>query len=90
MGIFKRNTGRALVVGVLLLTTAGTFAQIARPTSLWFNKVISLERSRQLYVALNSNMWVMYDLPQGVLFQAWQGGTTGGAFVTGNIAAQTP
>jgi hypothetical protein len=65
-------------------------AQIARPNALWFNKVISLERSRQIYVALNANMWVMYDMPQAVLFQAWQGGTTGGAFVTGNIATATP
>ena len=90
MGIVKRKLGRALVIGALLLTTSGAFAQITRPNALWFNKVISLERSRQLYVALNTNMWVMYDLPQAVLFQAWQGGASGGAFVTGNPSSATP
>lgn len=67
----------------LLLLGGAVFAQVTRPTSLWFNKVISVDRSRQLYVALNANMWVFYDLPSAILYQAWNGGTTGGAFITG-------
>ena len=73
-----------------LLAGSAAYGQVSRPTSLWFNKVISLQRSRELYVALNANMWVFYDLPSAILFQAWNGGTTGGAFVTGNINAATP
>jgi hypothetical protein len=91
VGTVKSKPGRTLALAALLLLASGAFAQIARPNALWFNKVISLERSRQLYVALNANMWVMYDLPQAVLFQAWQGGTAGGAFVTGgNLQNATP
>jgi hypothetical protein len=91
MQLVTRKTAAvtAAVLGLLLAFEAAAQA-IARPNALWFNKVISLDRSRQLYVALNANMWVMYDLPQAVLFQAWQGGASGGAFVTGNIAAATP
>ncbi|HAO99622.1 MAG TPA: hypothetical protein DCQ83_06215 [Fibrobacteres bacterium] len=74
-------------VGILFMTmllcSGVLFAQVARPNALWFNKVITPERSRQLYVALNANMWVNYDLPFGVLTQAWNGGTTGGAFISG-------
>jgi hypothetical protein len=74
-------------LGWIILTVLSVWgvasAQTPRPNALWFNKVIGLERSRQFYVALNANMWVMYDLPQAVLFQAWQGGSTGGSFVTG-------
>jgi hypothetical protein len=83
---FSRMPARTLTVAACLLVAGvvSVSAQVmARPNALWFNKVISLERSRQLYVGLNANMWVMYDLPQAVLFQAWQGGTAGGAFVTG-------
>jgi hypothetical protein len=91
VGTVKSKPGRTLALAALLLLASGAFAQVARPNALWFNKVISLERSRQLYVALNTNMWVMYDLPQAVLFQAWQGGAAGGAFVTGgNLQNATP
>ena len=86
--IHLRPTFARLAVAALLLAGAAS-AQTARPNALWFNKVISLERSRQLYVGLHSNMWVMYDLPQAVLFQAWQGGTSGGSFVTGAPQAAT-
>ncbi len=91
MEIVKRKLASTLAICTLLLTASGVIAQVSRPNALWFNRVISLERSRQLYVGLNANMWVMYDLPQGVLFQAWQGGTTGGGFVSGaplNATAQ--
>ena len=88
MGIKGKLGG--VLAAAMLLSTSGAFAQVTRPNALWFNKVISLERSRQLYVALNANMWVMYDLPQCVLFQAWQGGTAGGAFVTGSPSSATP
>jgi hypothetical protein len=81
---------RVLVMAAGLLLATHAAAQVARPNALWFNKVISLERSRQLYVALHSNMWVMYDLPQAVLFQAWQGGTAGGSFPGGAPANITP
>jgi hypothetical protein len=75
---------------VLAALTCLSAQQVSRPNALWFNKVISLERSRQLYVGLNTNMWVMYDLPQAVLFQAWQGGANGGAFVSGAPSSATP
>ncbi len=74
---------RQTLLILIALLWCGAGAQVSRPNALWFNKVIGLERSRQLYVALNANMWVMYDLPQAVLYQAWVGGTTGGSFVTG-------
>jgi len=80
--------GRTL--GLLVCLTGLVGAQVTRPNAVWFNKVIGMDRSRQLYVALHDSMWVMYDLPQAVLFQAWKGGATGGAFITGNIAAATP
>ena len=80
----KKTLSRLVFIALSAFAGMGvTEAQVSRPATLWFNKVIGLERSRQLYVALNANMWVMYDLPQAVLYQAWQGGTTGGSFVTG-------
>ena len=68
----------------LAVALAGSAAlgQVARPNALWFNKVINPDRARQLYVGLNANMWIFYDLPQCVIFQAWRGGGTGGALVT--------
>jgi hypothetical protein len=63
----------------LALVGSQAFAQVARPTGFWFGKVVTTERSRQVYVGLNENMWVLYDLPQAVLYRAWDGGTTGGA-----------
>jgi hypothetical protein len=70
---------------VLALALAGTqaLAQITRPSTYWFGKVVTTERSRQLYVGLNADMWLLYDLPQAVLYQAWKGGANGGALKNG-------
>ncbi|MEO6097564.1 MAG: hypothetical protein ABIW76_18685 [Fibrobacteria bacterium] len=72
-----------MTFSVLALTMAlasnQAMAQVARPSTYWFGKVMTTERSRQLYVGLNANMWVLYDLPQGVLYQAWKGGANGGS-----------
>lgn len=69
---------------ILGLALAGVpaMAQVARPSTYWFGKVVTTERSRQLYVGLNENMWVLYDLPQAVLYQAWKGGANGGSLKT--------
>jgi hypothetical protein len=67
---------------ILALAVNQAPAQVNRPSSYWFGKVVTTERTRQLYVGLNANMWVLYDLPQAVLYQAWKGGTTGGGLVT--------
>ncbi len=81
----KRKTIHILVAALLLIGSNALFAQVARPAGTygWFGKTISVDRSRQLYVGLNASMWVFYDLPNAILYQAWQGGATGGAYVTG-------
>ena len=73
----------------LLLGCSVLVAQVERPNALWFNKVITVDRSRQLYVGLNANLWVLYDLPSAILYQAWQGGAAGGALATAS-ATVTP
>ncbi len=50
----------------------------ARPYSPFVERVVTQERSRQLKVALHEKLWVLYDLPQCQLYQAWPGGTSGG------------
>lgn len=69
---------------VLALTAGQALAQVARPSAFWFGKVFTTDRSRQLYVGLNANMWVLYDLPQAVLYRAWRGGATGGSLASAN------
>ena len=88
----KRKTSHILAFVLILIGCNALFAQVARPAGTygWFNRVISIDRSRQLYVGLNANMWVFYDLPNAILYQAWQGGTTGGAYVTGAPQTATP
>jgi hypothetical protein len=72
------------VFAILTLTLAASqgAAQAARPSAYWFGKEVTPERARQLYVGLDANMWVLYDLPQAVLYQAWKGGANGGALKT--------
>ncbi len=72
---------------MLMVALAGgaATAQVARPNALWFNKVITPERSRQLYVGLNQNMWILYDLPQCVIYQAWMGAAAGGSLVMASV-----
>jgi hypothetical protein len=71
-------------IALMALALAGNqaMAQVARPSAFWFGKVFTTERSRQVYVGLNANMWVLYDLPQAVLYQAWKGGANGGSLAT--------
>jgi hypothetical protein len=64
-------------------------AQIARPSAYWFGKAVTTERTRQVYAGLNANMWLLYDMPQAVLYQAWKGGTLGGTLELAN-ATLTP
>jgi hypothetical protein len=54
-------------------------AAAARPHDPFVEKVITQDRSRQLKVALDAKLWVLYDLPQCQLYQAWAGGTKGGS-----------
>lgn len=65
-------------MSVVLLLAGSAFAQ-TRPVSLFVERVVTPDRSRQLKVALAGEMWVMYDLPQCQLYQAWNGGTKGGS-----------
>lgn len=66
----------------LALAASQALAQATRPSSYWFGKVVTTERTRQVYVGLDANMWILYDLPQAVLYQAWKGGSTGGSLKT--------
>jgi hypothetical protein len=63
---------------VILLAGFGAAAFAARPHTPFVEKVVTPERSRQLKVALHPKLWVLYDLPQAQLYQAWQGGADGG------------
>ncbi len=67
---------RMPIIPLVLALTAVTWA--ARPHDPFVEKVITPDRSRQLKVALDAKLWVLYDLPQGQLYQAWAGGTQGG------------
>ena len=49
-----------------------------RPHNPFVEKVTTPERSRQLKVALDANMWIMYDMPRAELYVAWKGGAAGG------------
>lgn len=62
----------------VLLLAGSAFAQ-TRPVNLFVERAVTPDRSRQLRVALNAEMWIMYDLPQCQLYQAWNGGTKGGS-----------
>jgi hypothetical protein len=64
---------------IALLLGASVYAQ--RPHNPFVERVTTSERSRQLKVALNANLWVMYDLPQCQLYTAWAGGANGGSLV---------
>ena len=57
----------------------GLPALAARPHDPFVEKVITPDRSRQLKVALDFKLWVLYDLPQCQLYQAWAGGDKGGS-----------
>jgi hypothetical protein len=59
------------------VSAASIFAQ-TRPHNPFVEKVVTPERSRQLKVALDANMWLMYDMPTAELYVAWKGGTAGG------------
>lgn len=65
----------------LALAACQALAQPTRPSAYWFGKVVTTERTRQVYVGLDANMWVLYDLPQATLYQAWKGGPNGGSLV---------
>lgn len=64
---------------LMLVLAAAGLAMSQRPTSLFVERVVTPDRSRQLKVALHQNLWVLYDLPQCQLYQAWAGGVTGGS-----------
>ena len=70
----------------LAMAVGPCLAQIARPSTYWFGKAVTAERSRQFYVGLNAEMWVLYDLPQAVLYQAWKGGALGGSLASASVA----
>ncbi len=66
-----------LALGILIGGAASGFAQ-TRPHTPFVEKVVTPERSRQLKVALDAAMWVMYDMPTAELYVAWKGGAEGG------------
>jgi len=68
----------------VLFATGIVFAQ-NRPATVWIGKVTTTERSRQLFVGLKINMWLLYDLPNCVMYQAWNGGNIGGTLVTASV-----
>lgn len=72
------NRIRILLAAVAL---AGAQAWAQRPHSPFVERVVTNDRSRQLKVALNSSLWIMYDLPQCQLYQAWSGGANGGSLI---------
>ncbi|MBF0431867.1 MAG: hypothetical protein HQK83_11345 [Fibrobacteria bacterium] len=61
---------------IFLLLVTAVFS--ARPHDPWVSQVSIKERTRQLYVALHSDLWIMYDLPYCVFYLAWKGGADGG------------
>lgn len=69
--------GSRMMAATLLLGACAALAQ-QRPVGLFVERVVTPDRSRQLKVALHADLWVMYDLPQCQLYQAWAGGTKGG------------
>lgn len=73
----------------MALMAGPCLAQSARPSPYWFGKAVTAERSRQFYVGLHADMWILYDLPQGALYQAWKGGALGGSLATAS-ATVTP
>jgi hypothetical protein len=75
-----------IAILTLALAASHAISQVSRPGSNWFGKVVTTERSRQVYVGLNANMWILYDLPQAVLYQAWKGTATSG----GSLKTATP
>jgi hypothetical protein len=68
-----------LAFSLVMLMGASVYAQ--RPHNPFVERVTTTERSRQLKVALNTNLWIMYDLPQCQLYTAWAGGAAGGTLV---------
>jgi hypothetical protein len=65
-----------LMIGLVAVLGGAVFAQ--RPHDPFVEKVITPERSRQLKVALNDKLWIMYDMPTAELYMAWSGGSEGG------------
>ena len=65
------------------VVAAAAFAQ-TRPHNPFVEKVVTPERSRQLKVALDADMWIMYDMPTAELYVAWKGGTAGGTLENAN------
>jgi hypothetical protein len=65
---------------LLLLMVAALCGSVmaARPYKPFVEKEVTPERSRQLKVALNEKLWIMYDMPTAELYMAWAGGTSGG------------
>jgi hypothetical protein len=71
------NMKKARLLLVLVAALGGS-ALAARPHQPFVEKEVTPERSRQLKVALNDKLWIMYDMPTAELYMAWNGGTTGG------------
>jgi hypothetical protein len=63
----------------LMLSGTVTLSAQTRPHNPFVEKVVTPERSRQLKVALDPNLWIMYDMPTAELYVAWKGGTAGGS-----------
>jgi hypothetical protein len=74
----------AMAFGLLL--GAEVFA--ARPDNPFVERVTTIQRSRQLKVALSSTMWIMYDLPTCQLYMAWNGGAKGGTMAEPTESAE--
>lgn len=72
---------RAGILFALALAAGVNVHAQTRPHSPFVERVTTTERSRQLKVALNTNLWIMYDLPQCQLYTAWAGGSAGGTLV---------
>ena len=69
-----------LLTAALALSAAcaARTAHAARPHNPFVEKAVTAERSRQLKVALDADMWIMYDMPSAELYLAWKGGANGG------------
>jgi hypothetical protein len=84
-----KDMKRFVAILVLMLCIGGEVNSQTRPAVNWYGRITTGDvsntaggRGRQLFVGLNSNLWILYDIPSCIIYMAWNGGTTGGSLQT--------